>query len=217
MPDNYSTAKAVVRVFSHDAEFDFEVVEPGTQSRLIQRHAQTNNRFTAPSLSRGYRRGGFGWDDWRRENEAEARRLESLLRQDQKYLHIAFDRDAGLVALSRTDTDDIDTSDITIINLKTLTSALETKLSSGRYVEALAWEVGSPTLLIVQRTQRPGLSPFSLLSALAGHPVTYTTFHLANLNISTQQLTEGEAPLLPEKAYHPDAWIYVQRPAKPPQ
>jgi hypothetical protein len=138
------------------------------------------------------------------------------LRQGQKYLHIAFDREVGLVALSRTNTDDIDTRDITIINLKALTRTLETKLPSGRYVEALAWEVGSPTLLIVQRTQRPGLSPFNLFSALAGHPVTYTTFYLAKLNVSTQQVTEGETPLLPEEKYHPHAWIYVQRTANSP-
>jgi len=213
--DGYREAKAILRVFAHDAEYDF-ALGADNEARLIQQHARTGGGYTGPSLARTYRRGGYKWDEWRRDND-EGRRLEESLRQAEKYLHVAVDPESGLVAVSRSREGETDTGDIVVMDSRTLERVMDATLRDGRYVEALAWEPGSQTLLIVERTQRPSFSPLNLLAALAGHPVIYTTLYLARLDVPARKVTEGETPLLQEVKYHPYGWLYVQRAAGTPR
>ena len=210
MPVEYGgDAHAIVRVFSPDAEFDFAVSGANNDIRLIQKYSRNSDKSVAPSLVGAYFRLGLEWRDWQEKYQGEAKTLKGLLKRGETFTRVAFNKDKTLVALARAVDGDLVATEVVVLAWPDLKSILQKKLTESRFIDDLAWQSGSPSLFVLQRTERTGLWPWELLAAVAGHPIPHNSLYLARLDVPTAILSEAQTPLLRNVTYA-YGWLFLR-------
>lgn len=216
MPAAYGgDAYAIVRVFSSDAEFDFAVSSANDDIVLLQKYSSAAEKSVAPSLEGVYFRQTSDWRDWQENNAAEATKLRKLLKRGETFTRIAFNKDKTLAALSRAVDGDFMATEVLVLAWPDQKPIVQRKLSDSRFIDDLAWRPDSPTLLILQGTERIGLWPWELLAAAAGHPIPHNNVYFARLDVPTGVLSEAQAPLLRNITYA-YGWLLLRRPLMRP-